>query len=84
MGDEVVQLPGDASAFKVVALGLLVDPDHGGRGWTAVVMPRGRGLRRSERELVGDFAGQLSSAFRTLRLESQLASQVDELEALGQ
>ena len=52
-------------------------------GGITVCMARGRGLRRGERDLLGDFAGQLVPVFRTLQLEGELAAQVDELDEMG-
>lgn len=49
-------------------------------GGLAVMMPRGRALRRSERRLLTDFAAQLGTAFRAVGLERDLAARV---EALG-
>ncbi|HSJ19394.1 MAG TPA: hypothetical protein VK964_02370 [Nocardioidaceae bacterium] len=49
-------------------------------GGLGVEMPPGRGLRPSESALLGDFAAELAKAFQGVRLEAELASQVDLLD----
>jgi hypothetical protein len=66
----------DGTAFPVV-----VDGER--QGVLTVFMARGRGLRSSERELLEDFAAQLAPALRTLRLEHELAAQVEALAEMG-
>jgi len=46
-------------------------------GELRITMPPARGLRPSEHRLLDDFAAQLAEAFRGLRLEAELAAQVD-------
>jgi hypothetical protein len=48
-------------------------------GGVAVSMPPGRTVRPGEQKLLRDFATQLGSALRNLRMESEVARQVDEL-----
>ena len=50
-------------------------------GSVGVAMPPGRALRATETRLLEDFTVQLGRAFGNLRLESELADQVDELAA---
>lgn len=52
-------------------------------GGLAVTMPRGRELRRPERRLLDDFATQLGAAFRTVKLEQELAARVELLARQG-
>jgi hypothetical protein len=60
---------GNEESFPVVDDGELL-------GGLAVCMPRGRGLRASERRLLEDFAAQLGAAFRAQSLEAALADRV--------
>lgn len=46
-------------------------------GELRITMPPARALRPSEHRLLDDFAAQLAEAFRSSRLESELAAQVD-------
>jgi GAF domain-containing protein len=50
-------------------------------GEVAVAMPRGRSLRPGETRLLEDFTVQLGRALANLRLEAELAEQVEELRA---